>query len=82
MFDIWMAFFIALFIEWVYVNSKFLGEITILTIYIGIISAYYIHGCKINFVGEVDFAVWIIFVLLFNKIIKFVVKKIAKHIKE
>lgn len=76
--DIMMAFVIALLIECISLNK----QIMILMACVSIIIIYFVSGCQLDFIGKIDFGVWIIFVILFNKIIMIGINKLRNHIKE
>lgn len=84
--DIMMALLFALLIEWISLNSKAFKQIVILTICVSIIIIYFASGCQIDFIvdfiGRLDFGVWVIFVILFNRIIMIGINKLINHIKE
>lgn len=64
--DIGMAFVIALLIRMFSMTSKYLKYIVVSTVCIEFISIYFRNGCEIGFIGEMDLAIWIMFVILFD----------------
>ena len=77
--DIMMALVIALFLEYVALTSKAFKQIIILTGCIFIIVIYFIDGCNLDFIGKMNFGVWLVFVILFNKIVMFGINKLKKY---
>lgn len=67
--DILMAFCVAIMIEMISLNNYRLKKIMISIICLTIIIVYLLNDRNINFLGETDFAIWIIFVILFNVLI-------------
>lgn len=80
--DIMMAFVIALLIEGISLGSMIFKQIMISTVCISIITIYFVSGCQVDFIGEIDFEIWIMFVVLFNNIITIGINKLIKTIKE
>ena len=80
--DIMMAFVIALLIEWFSLISNAFKQIMISVACISIIVIYFVSGCKLDFIGKIDFGVWIMFIILFNKVIIIGTNKLKKYIKE
>lgn len=78
--DILMALVVAILIEMVSLNGYRLKKIMISIICLTIIIAYFLNGRKINFIGEIDFAIWILFVVLFSILLTTLSNKI-KSIK-
>ena len=64
--DIGMAFVIALLIRMFAMTNKYLKYIAVSTVCISFISIYFRNGCEIGFIGEMDLAIWIMFVILFD----------------
>lgn len=85
-FDIFMAFIIALFIELFSIinGGKYIKRIIIVVMCITIIFIYFIRGCQTDFpwVGKMNFAIWITFVILFDELILLTSKILKKYIKE
>lgn len=67
--DIGMAFVIALMIRMFAMTSKYFKYIVVSTLCITLISIYFRNGCEIGFVGEMDLAIWIVFVILFDTLL-------------
>lgn len=80
--DIMMAFIIAMVIELLSLGIKTFKQFLICFVCILIITMYFIFDNQINFIGEIDFEIWIIFVILFNNIITIGINKLTKAIKE
>jgi hypothetical protein len=64
--DIGMAFVIALLIRMFAMANKYLKYIVVSTVCISFISIYFRNGCEIGFIGEMDLAIWIVFIILFH----------------
>ena len=64
--DIIMAFVIALIIRMVSLISKYLKYIVVITMCITLITIYLNYGCTVGFIGEMDLAIWIVFIILFD----------------
>lgn len=80
--DILMAFIIAMVIELFSFLNKSFKQFMICFICIFIIVMYFILDNQINFIGKIDFEIWILFVILFNNIITIGINKLTKAIKE
>ena len=80
--DILMAFVIALFVEWVHLTDKVFKQIMVIVFCISIIVIYFVSGCQLNYIGEINFGVWILFVILFDQILMIGINELIKHIKE
>ena len=74
--DILIAFVVAAMIEMVSLNSYRLKKIMISIICLTIIIVYFLNGRKIDFAGEIDFAIWILFVILFSILLTILSNKI------
>ncbi len=79
--DIMMAFAVALLAECLQSINKAFKQIVVLVTCITIVCIYFINGCQINFAGEMDFAVWIIFVIFFDKMLTLGTRKLIKYFK-
>lgn len=80
--DILMAFVIALFLEMFSLISKHFKQIVILVCCFTLVFVYFVSGCQVDFVGTIDLAIWIMFVIMFDIVLMFTTKKIKNHIKE
>lgn len=78
--DILMAFVIAMILELFSFHSNTLKQILISVVFIECVVVYFICG-QINFVGEIDFEIWIMFVTIFNIVITNVMDRLEKHMK-
>ena len=79
--DISMAFVIAILIELFSLISKRFKRFIIFVWCIIIIHTYFANGCQINFIGEMDLAVWMVFVIMFNEMVMFATEISMKYIK-
>ena len=77
--DIIMAFLMAMLMN---MGNKYLKQIMIFVCCITIIITYFINNFQINFIGEIDFGIWLIFIIMFDITLTFTGKRIKKHIKE
>lgn len=78
--DIFMAFVMACIIKMFDLMDKYFRPIVIFTICITLILIYFLNENTIHFIGDIDFAIWIIFVILFDIILN-LLAKIEIHIK-
>lgn len=69
--DIRMAFVVALLIRMFSLTSKYLKYVVVATTCLTLITSYFTHGCTIDFVGELDLAIWISFIILFDILLDF-----------
>ena len=76
--DILMAFATALFLEMLALTNKRFKQFIILIICLAIIFIYFISGYQLNFIGEIDLAIWIMFVIIFDMVLMFTIRKILK----
>ena len=67
--DISMAFVIALMIRMFALTSKYLKYIVVTTMCMTLIAIYFKNGSTIGFIGEMDLAIWIVFVVLFDMLL-------------
>ena len=74
MVDILMAIVIAIFLEMLSTINTYLKNIAILLNCITIISIYFICGCKINFIGQMDLSIWLALVIIADEILMFATK--------
>lgn len=73
-----MVFVSAMVIELVsFGNKNFKSFLNIVLMII-----YFVSGSNINFIGKIDFERCILFVIIFNNIIPYVIDKLVKAIKE
>lgn len=79
--DIMMAFIMAMVIELFSFFDKGFKHFIICFYCIAIIAMYFIFDNQINFIGKIDFEIWIIFVVLFNNIITIGTSKLIKCVK-
>lgn len=80
--DILTAFVFAwLFQFFAFISKPFKTIIILVSCTVAII-VYFASGCQINYAGKTDFAVWILFVIIFNILITIGLDKLKKHIKE
>ena len=79
--DIMMAFVIAMVIESFSLGIN-LKPIMVGTLCISTIVVYFAHRYQIDFIGEIDFSIWILFVILFDDIIAIGINKLKKYLKE
>lgn len=79
--DILMAFMFAMLLEWFYFVNKNFKYIVSFVACITIVLIYFLNDCKIEFAGTIDFSIWIIFVIMFDRLIRFAMNKLSKHIK-
>lgn len=88
--DILMAFVIALIIRMFALTNKYLKHIVVFTMCVTLISIYFKNGNTIGFIGEMDLAIWIVFVVFFDILLDLLVEGItyvlkysmSNHIKE
>ena len=77
--DIIMAFLIAMLMN---MGNKYLKQIMIFVCCVTIIIVYFINNFQINFIGEIDFGIWVAFVIMFDIALTFAKERIKKYIKE
>lgn len=77
--DILMALVFALVFECFALLNRGFKQLIILAACVTVILVYFISGYKFNFAGEMDFGVWIMFVIFFNKIVQLIVNKLKKE---
>lgn len=88
--DISMAFVIALIIRMFALTNKYLKHLAVFTMCVTLISIYFRNGNTIGFIGEMDLAIWIVFVVLFDILLDLLVngityvskRSMSDHIKE
>lgn len=74
--DIIMAFIMAILLEKFSVVG--LKRITTFVFCFTIIFIYIVTGWQINFIGKMDFGMWIMFIIIFDEILMFVINKLKK----
>lgn len=74
--DIIMAFIVAILLEKFSVVG--LKRITTFVFCFTIIFIYIFTGWQINFIGKMDFGAWIMFTIIFDEILMFVINKLKK----
>lgn len=79
--DVLTAFVIALLLEMFALINKYVKQIVILVCCLTFIFIYFVSGCQIDFIGKIDLAIWIIFVIMFDTTLVFATKKIKNYIK-
>lgn len=77
--DIIMAFLIAMLMN---MGNKYFKQIMIFVCCVTIIIVYFINNFQINFIGEIDFGIWVAFVIVFDIALTFAKERIKKYIKE
>jgi len=77
--DILMALVFALIFESFTLLNRGFKQLIILAACVTVILIYFISGYKINFVGDMDFGVWIMFIIFFNKIVQLIINKLKKE---
>ena len=84
--DISMAFIIALMIRMFALTNKYLKYMVVLTMCVTLTSIYFNNENTIGFIGEMDLAIWIVFVVIFDTLLDLLVNGIVyvinNHIKE
>lgn len=70
--DILMAFVIALIINMFSIVGKYFKSLVTLTGCITLIYIYFSSGSSINFIGQMDLSIWLIFIIIFDIIISFI----------
>lgn len=77
--DIIIAFLMALLMN---IGNKYLKQIMIFICCLTIIIVYFVNGCQINFIGEIDFGIWLTFIIMFDIVLAFAEIKLKKYLKE
>jgi hypothetical protein len=83
--DVTMAFAVAIIIELLSLSVfdfENLKQFVVFMFCFPIVLVYFINGCQINFIGKMDFAIWVIFVIMFDTVLVLLEKVIKNHIKE
>ena len=73
--DVLMAFVMALFLEVCSLLDKRIKQLTVFVCCLIGIIIYFVNGYQIDFIGKIDLAIWIIFVIVFNMLLNFILKK-------
>ena len=76
--DIIIAFLIAGLIN--FGDNKYLKKIMIFIGCLTSIIVYFVNGCKINFIGTIDLAIWIMFIIIFDIALTFMKKIIVDKV--
>lgn len=77
--DIIIAFLMAMLMN---MSNKYLKQIMIFVCCVTIIIVYFINNFQINFIGEIDFGIWLSFIIVFDIALTFAKERIKKYIKE
>ena len=77
--DIIMAFLMVMLMN---MGNKYLKQIMIFVCCLTIIIVYFVNNHQINFIGEIDFGIWMAFIIMFDITLTFAEKKVRKYIKE
>lgn len=83
--DVVMAFVVAVFIELSSLAGMFFANFKQFVIFmccVPIVLIYLVNGYQINFIGKMDFSIWILFVIMFDAVLVLLEAEIKKHIKE
>jgi hypothetical protein len=80
--DVLMALIVALFLEMFSLINKYVKQIAIIVCCFTLIFVYFVRGCQVDFIGKMNLAIWIMFVIIFDIALMFATKQIMKHIKE
>lgn len=80
--DILIALLFAVVIELVYNFSTIMKPIIIIFFCICSIIIYFISGCQLDFIGAMDFSIWLMLIILFNQISIIIIRKIWKNMKD
>ena len=80
--DILMAFVVALLLEMFGLINKSFKPATIIGCCISLIAVYFLDESSLNFIGEMNFAIWILFVALFDAILTLLEHGIAYILNE
>ena len=83
--DVVMAFVVATFIELLSLAGIYFANFKQFVIFmccLPIVLAYLVNGYQNNFIGKMDFAIWVIFVVMFDAVLVLLEVEIKKHIKK
>ena len=80
--DICMAFIFVLLVDILSLIGECFKKIIVFIFCGTIISGYFMRGCQIDFIGEIDFGVWIVFMITFDMLLSITLSKFKRHIKE
>ncbi len=73
--DILMALSIAFGLELFSTHSIYFKRILIIVTCITIITCYYINDYQINFIGEIDFSIWLCYIIGFDSLLVMIIDK-------
>lgn len=79
--DIAMAFVIAMLFNMFSFIGNNIKNLLVLICGGTICVIYILNDFQINFIGTIDFGVWIVWVIVFNMIIEYVLNKV-KHVQQ
>lgn len=79
--DILMALTISLCLELFGSMGKTMKHILITVCCVTLIVAYFCAGNTINFLGTMDFGVWVLFVIVFSTILSFLERRLVRLLK-
>ena len=79
--DILMALIVSLCLELFSSMGKIMKHILIAVCCVTLIITYFCTGNTINFIGTMDFSVWILFVVVFNLILGLLEKQFVRFFK-
>lgn len=80
--DIYMAFVIAMLFKALSLSSKTLAKLLIFMSCLTLIITYFVNGCSIYFIGEIDLAIWILCVIVFDALITFIEALLVSLVKK
>lgn len=67
--DIGMAFVAALFLEMYSIVHQSFKQIGIFVLSLTITIIYFAKGCQLNFIGSIDFGIWLCFAIMFDQLL-------------
>ena len=79
--DILVALTIALCFELFGCMGKTMKHILYVVSCLTLIVAYFCNGTTINFLGTMDFGIWVLFVIVFSTILSFVERRLMRFLK-
>ena len=79
--DILIAFVFSLIIELFSSMGKTMKRIFILIACATFIVLYFVNGYTMNFIGTMDFGMWILFVVMFNTMITLLEQRLVRYFK-
>ena len=80
--DILMALTISLCLELFGSMGKTMKRIFIAVCCLTVIVAYFCTGNTINFLGTMDFGIWVLFVIVFSTILSFIEQRLIRFFKD